>query len=48
MKRATTVSELIDQRPLSRFQIVTMALCGMVIVLDGFDSRASAFCALDG
>ncbi len=45
MKRATTVSEMIDQRPLSRFQIATMALCGMVIVLDGFDAQSIGFLA---
>ncbi len=45
MNRATTVSELIDQRPLSRFQMATMALCGLVIVLDGFDAQSIGFLA---
>ena len=45
MDRAPTVSELIDQRPLSRFQIWTMSLCGMVIVLDGFDAQSIGFLA---
>ena len=45
MSRASTVSELIDQRPLSRFQMATMALCGMVIVLDGFDAQSIGFLA---
>ena len=35
MERAPTVSEMIDQSPLSRYQIWTMALCAMVVVLDG-------------
>jgi MFS transporter, AAHS family, 4-hydroxybenzoate transporter len=45
MKRAASVSEMIDQRPLSRFQMWTMALCGMVIVLDGFDAQSIGFLA---
>ena len=45
MNRASTVSEMIDQRPLSRFQKWTMALCGMVIVLDGFDAQSIGFLA---
>ncbi len=43
--RAPTVSETIDRRPLSRFQIVTMILCGTVIVLDGFDTQTIGFLA---
>lgn len=34
-----TVSEIIDRRPLSRFQIWTIALCGVVLILDGFDAQ---------
>jgi AAHS family 4-hydroxybenzoate transporter-like MFS transporter len=45
MDRPPTVSEIIDQRPLSRFQIVTMAMCGLVIVLDGFDAQSIGFLA---
>ena len=45
MERAPTVSELIDRRPMGRFQIWTMALCGMVIVLDGFDTQSIGFLA---
>ena len=45
MDRASSISELIDQRPLSRFQKWTMALCGMVIVLDGFDAQSIGFLA---
>jgi AAHS family 4-hydroxybenzoate transporter-like MFS transporter len=45
MQRAPTVSEIIDQRPLSRFQVWTMALCGLVIVLDGFDAQSIGFLA---
>ncbi len=45
MDRAPTVSEIIDQRPMSRFQFWTMALCGLVIVLDGFDTQSIGFLA---
>src|ERR1700688_2927440 len=45
MERAPTVNELIDQRPMGRYQIWTMALCGTVIVLDGFDTQSIGFLA---
>jgi AAHS family 4-hydroxybenzoate transporter-like MFS transporter len=45
MDRAATINEIIDQRPLSSFQITTMVLCGMVIVLDGFDTQSIGFLA---
>src|SRR5258708_29924166 len=34
-----TPSEIIDLRPLSRFQMWTIALCGVVVVLEGFDAQ---------
>jgi MFS transporter, AAHS family, 4-hydroxybenzoate transporter len=40
-----TVSEIIDQRPLSRFQISTIILCGLVLLLDGFDTQCIGFLA---
>jgi len=45
MERAPTIHEIIDQRPMGRFQIWTMALCGTVIVLDGFDTQSIGFLA---
>ena len=45
MNSALTVNEIIDQRPLSRFQISTMILCGLVLVLDGFDAQSIGFLA---
>ena len=45
MDRAPTISEIIDLRPMSRYQFWTMALCGMVIVLDGFDTQSIGFLA---
>jgi MFS transporter, AAHS family, 4-hydroxybenzoate transporter len=38
-----TVSDVIDQRPMSRFQIATVWLCGLVLVLDGFDAQTINF-----
>src|SRR5579864_9182383 len=45
MERAPTVSEMVDQRPMSRYQFWTMALCGVVNVLDGFDTQCIGFLA---
>lgn len=42
---ARTVSDLIDERPLSRFQIGVIALCGLVMLLDGFDTQCIGFLA---
>jgi AAHS family 4-hydroxybenzoate transporter-like MFS transporter len=41
--RALTVNELIDDRPPSAFQVSTIALCGLVILFDGFDTQAMGF-----
>jgi len=43
--RRLTVSEIIDQRPLSRFQLSTITLCGLVLLLDGFDTQCIGFLA---
>jgi AAHS family 4-hydroxybenzoate transporter-like MFS transporter len=45
MERSPTVNEIIDRQPMGRFQIWTMILCGMVIVLDGFDTQSIGFLA---
>jgi AAHS family 4-hydroxybenzoate transporter-like MFS transporter len=42
---ALTVTEIIDQQPLSRFQITTIVLCGLVMLLDGFDTQCIGFLA---
>ena len=36
--RALTVNEIIDRQSLSRFQVRTIVLCGVVLVLEGFDA----------
>jgi AAHS family 4-hydroxybenzoate transporter-like MFS transporter len=43
--RALSVSEMIDERPLSSFQISIILLCGLVLVLDGFNSQSIGFLA---
>jgi MFS transporter, AAHS family, 4-hydroxybenzoate transporter len=40
-----TVGEIIDQGSLGRYQILTLLLCGLVLVLDGFDSQTINFLA---
>lgn len=45
MNKAFTVSEFLDNRPLSRFQVSTLILCGLVLVLDGFDAQSIGFLA---
>jgi len=41
--QALNVSEIIDQRPMGAFQIWTVVLCGVVLVLDGFDGQTINF-----
>ncbi|HEY6442418.1 MAG TPA: MFS transporter [Candidatus Acidoferrales bacterium] len=43
--QAVTIGDLIDRHPLSGFQIWTIALCGIVLTLDGFDSLTVNFLA---
>lgn len=37
---ALSVSEVMDGRPLGRFQIWTILLCALVIIFDGFDTQS--------
>src|SRR5687768_18285036 len=41
--RPLTVNEIIDSRPVSRFQAMTITLCTLVLLLDGFDTQAMGF-----
>src|SRR5271170_797046 len=41
--QSVAVSELIDQRRMSGFQVWTVFLCGLVLVLDGFDAQVIGF-----
>ena len=41
--RTLTVNDVIDERPVSRFQAITILLCGVVLLLDGFDTQAMGF-----
>jgi AAHS family 4-hydroxybenzoate transporter-like MFS transporter len=43
---APTVSDIIDQQPMSPFQIWTMVLCGLVLVMDGFSTQTLGALAL--
>ena len=44
-QRETTVSEVVDNHPLSRFQISVILMCAFVAVLDGFDTQSIGFLA---
>ena len=39
------MSAFLDSRPVSPFQIATVALCGLVLLLDGFDTQSIGFLA---
>jgi AAHS family 4-hydroxybenzoate transporter-like MFS transporter len=43
--RNINVADIIDQNPVSRFQVRVFVLCGLVVLLDGFDAQAIAFVA---
>lgn len=43
--REATVGEVVDSQPLSRFQVVTILMCALVAVLDGFDTQSIGFLA---
>jgi AAHS family 4-hydroxybenzoate transporter-like MFS transporter len=43
--QALTAGEIIEQRPLGAYQVWTVVLCGLVLVLDGFDSQAINYIA---
>ena len=42
-RRPLTVNEIIDERPVSTFQAMTILSCGLVLLLDGFDTQAMGF-----
>src|SRR5262249_33754077 len=39
------VVDPIDRLPIGRFQVLALTLCGLVAILDGFDTQAIAFVA---
>lgn len=43
--RNINVADVIDSAPLSTFQVRIFILCGLVVLLDGFDAQAIAFVA---
>ncbi|QJU58173.1 MFS transporter [Sphingomonas sp. AP4-R1] len=42
---STSVSRLIDKRPMAPVQILVVVLCGLIAIIDGFDVQAAAFAA---
>ena len=43
--RRVNVRQFIDQQPLSRYQIMTVSLCTVLLAIEGFDAQAMAFVA---
>jgi len=43
--RALSVGEVIDQRPIGAFQMWAIALCGLVLVMDGYDGFTMSYVA---
>lgn len=39
------IRTFIDERPFSRYQLLVVALCTLIVFLDGFDTQASGFVA---
>src|SRR5207344_3077083 len=39
------VRQLIDDRPLSRFQLAIVVICGAIVFLDGFDAQIMGYVA---
>jgi AAHS family 4-hydroxybenzoate transporter-like MFS transporter len=42
---ALSLEALVDGRPVGAFQIRTMALCALILFMDGFDTQPSSFTA---
>src|SRR5690242_3819226 len=42
---AVDVGQLIDERSISRFQLVTAIICGAIVFLDGFDAQVMGYVA---
>lgn len=40
-----TIQELVDSKPISKFQFRTFLLCGLIVLLDGFDTLAIGYVA---
>src|SRR4051794_29414263 len=45
MKQSIDISEFIDKSKLSIFQIGVFALCGLCLIIDGFDVQAMGYVA---
>ena len=41
----TDIRRFIDDRPVSRFQILVAVMCGLIVFVDGFDAQAMGFVA---
>jgi AAHS family 4-hydroxybenzoate transporter-like MFS transporter len=42
---ALDIRQFIDERPLSRYQLLVAAMCGLIVFVDGFDAQAMGYVA---
>jgi AAHS family 4-hydroxybenzoate transporter-like MFS transporter len=42
---AVDIRQFIDERPVSRYQLLVAALCGLIVFVDGFDAQAMGYVA---
>jgi AAHS family 4-hydroxybenzoate transporter-like MFS transporter len=42
---ALDIRRFIDERPVSRYQLLVAAMCGLIVFVDGFDAQAMGFVA---
>lgn len=45
VQKTVNIQQLIDQSPISRFQLLIIILCFVIVAVDGFDTAAAAFIA---
>ena len=42
---ALDIRRFIDDRPVSRYQLLVAVMCGLIVFVDGFDAQAMGFVA---
>lgn len=44
-RQVVNIEDIVDESPLSRFQVVVLALCALIVAIDGFDTAAIGYIA---
>nr|WP_315593654.1 aromatic acid/H+ symport family MFS transporter [uncultured Cupriavidus sp.] len=44
-QKTVSIEDIVDESPLSRFQILVLALCASIVAIDGFDTAAIGYIA---